>query len=176
MKNYNLVKGFKIKLNNSIFNIKPGTIIVCDSKNLIVTETYEDGFCDLFDMKGLVSFKKHVTEIYGKNKNCELIGDYIDLTYFPDVLNSIKHLPSSYGGIIVNAIHTPEVNGRIAKIRYGTEYIKEYIGRIDSVYSIKKRCYCPDGSQSADIKYTNYVLLNNNIPIEEKYIRDLEIY
>ena len=108
-----------------------------------------------------------------------MIGDYIDLTYFPDVFNSIKHLPSSYGGISVNAIHTPEVIGRVAKIKYeSSEYIREYIGRIDRVYYLKKIIYeeCPDGSKLANIEYTNYVLLNNNIPIEEKYIRDLEIY
>ena len=176
---YQLVRGFKIKLNDFEFKIKPGTTLVSNSKNLLITETYEDGFCDIFDLKGLVSFKKHVTDIISHGKKCELIGDYIDLTYFPDVFNSIKHLPSSYGGISVNAIHTPEVIGRVAKIKYGSsEYIREYIGRIDSVYSLKKIIYeeCPDGSKLANIEYTNYVLLNNNIPIEEKYIKDLEIY
>ena len=173
---YQLVRGFKIKLNEFEFKIKPGTTLVINSKNLLITETYEDGFCDIFDLKGLVSFKKHVTDIISHGKKCELIGDYIDLTYFPDVFNSIKHLPSSYGGISVNAIHTPEVIGRVAKIKW-SEYM-EYIGRIDSVYSLKKIIYtdCPDGSLLANIEYTNYVLLNNNIPIEEKYIRDLEIY
>ena len=139
---YQLVRGFKIKLNDFEFKIKPGTTLVINSKNLLITETYEDGFCDIFDLKGLVSFKKHVTDIISHGKKCELIGDYIDLTYFPDVFNSIKHLPSSYGGISVNAIHTPEVIGRVAKIKYeSSEYIREYIGRIDSVYSLKKIIY-----------------------------------
>ena len=162
---YQLVRGFKIKLNDFEFKIKPGTTLVINSKNLLITETYEDGFCDIFDLKGLVSFKKHVTDIISHGKKCELIGDYIDLTYFPDVFNSIKHLPSSYGGISVNAIHTPEVIGRVAKIKYGSsEYIREYIGRINSIYSIKK------------ITSTNYLLLDRNIFIEEKRIKDIEIY
>ena len=164
---YQLVRGFKIKLNDFEFKIKPGTTLVINSKNLLITETYEDGFCDIFDLKGLVSFKKHVTDIISHGKKCELIGDYIDLTYFPDVFNSIKHLPS-YGGINVNAIHTPEVSGRIAKIKYSnptdSEYINEYIGRINSIYSIKK------------ITSTNYLLLDRNIFIEEKRIKDIEIY
>ena len=165
---YQLVRGFKIKLNDFEFKIKPGTTLVSNSKNLLITETYEDGFCDIFDLKGLVSFKKHVTDIISHGKKCELIGDYIDLTYFPDVFNSIKHLPSSYGGINVNAIHTPEVIGRIAKIKYSnptdSEYINEYIGRINSIYSIKK------------ITNTNYLLIDRNIFIEEKCIKDIEIY
>ena len=176
---YQLVRGFKIKLNDFEFKIKPGTTLVINSKNLLITETIFIGFCDIFDLKGLVSFKKHVTDIISHGKKCELIGDYIDLTYFPDVFNSIKHLPSSYGGISVNAIHTPEVIGRVAKIKYkSSEYIREYIGRIDSVYYLKKIIYeeCPDGSLLANIEYTNYVLLNNTITIEEKYIKELEIY
>lgn len=159
------VRSFKIKLNELEFKIKPGTIIVNNSKNLIVTETYDDGFCDVFDMKGLVSFKKHVTDVIKKSN---IVETYIDLTYFPDVFNSIKHLPSSYGGINVNAIHTPEVIGRIAKIKYSnptdSKYINEYIGRINSIYSIKK------------ITSTNYLLLDRNIFIKEKCIKDIEIY
>ena len=164
---FEFVKGFKIKLNlNGLeFKIKPGTIIVNNSKKLIVTETYDDGFCDVFDMKGLVSFKKHVTDVIKKSN---IVETYTDITYFSDVFNSIKHLPSSYGGINVNAIHTPEVIGRIAKIKYSnptdSEYINEYIGRINSIYSIKK------------ITSTNYLLLDRNIFIEEKRIKDIEIY
>ena len=164
---FEFVKGFKIKLNlNGLeFKIKPGTIIVNNSKKLIVTETYDDGFCDVFDMKGLVSFKKHVTDVIKKSN---IVETYTDITYFSDVFNSIKHLPSSYGGMNVNAIHTPEVIGRIAKIKYSnptdSEYINEYIGRINSIYSIKK------------ITSTNYLLLDRNIFIEEKRIKDIEIY
>ena len=164
---FEFVKGFKIKLNlNGLeFKIKPGTIIVNNSKNLIVTETYDDGFCDVFDMKGLVSFKKHVTDVIKKSN---IVETYTDITYFSDVFNSIKHLPSSYGGINVNAIHTPEVIGRIAKIKYSnptdSEYINEYIGRINSIYSIKK------------ITSTNYLLLDRNIFIAEKCIKNIEIY
>ena len=164
---FEFVKGFKIKLNlNGLeFKIKPGTIIVNNSKNLIVTETYDSGCCDVFDMKGLVSFKKHVTDVIKKSN---IVETYTDLTYFNDVFNSIKHLPSSYGGMNVNAIHTPEVIGRIAKIKYSnptdSEYINEYIGRINSIYSIKK------------ITSTNYLLLDRNIFIEEKCIKDIEIY
>ena len=163
---FEFVKSFKVKLNELEFKIKPGTIIVNNSKNLIVTETYDDGFCDVFDMKGLVSFKNQITNVIGKK--CNLIETFNDITYFPDVFNSIKHLPSSYGGITVNAIHTPEVIGRIAKIKYSnptdSEYINEYIGRINSIYSIKK------------ITSTNYLLLDRNIFIEEKRIKDIEIY
>lgn len=163
---FEFVKGFKIKLNELEFKIKPGTIIVSNSKNLIITETYDDGFCDVFNMKGLVSFKKHITDVIGKKSN--IINSYTDITYFNDVFNSIKHLPSSYGGINVNAIHTPEVIGRIAKIKYSnptdSEYINEYIGRINSIYSIKK------------ITSTNYLLLDRNIFIAEKCIKDIEIY
>ena len=164
---FEFVKGFKIKLNlNGLeFKIKPGTIIVNNSKKLIVTETYDDCFCDVFDMKGLVSFKKHVTDVIKKSN---IVETYTDITYFSDVFNSIKHLPSSYGGMNVNAIHTPEVIGRIAKIKYSnptdSEYINEYIGRINSIYSIKK------------ITSTNYLLLDRNIFIEEKRIKDIEIY
>ena len=162
---FEFVRSFKVKLNELEFKIKPGTIIVSNSKNLIITETYDSGFCDIFDMKGLVSFKKHVTDVIKKSN---IVETYTDITYFPDVFNSIKHLPSSYGGITVNAIHTPEVIGRIAKIKYSnptdSEYINEYIGRINSIYSIKK------------ITSTNYLLLDRNIFIEEKRIKDIEIY
>lgn len=169
---FEFVKGFKIKLDELEFKIKPGTIIIDNSKNLLITETYNDGFCDIFNIKGLVSFKKHVTDIIS-GKKCDLIGDYLDLTYFPDVFNSINHLPSAYGGISVNAIHTPEVIGRIAKIKYinsdnDSEYINEYIGRINNIYSLKKITNVEE--------YTNYLLLDRNIIIKEKYINDLEIY
>lgn len=163
---FEFVKGFKIKLNELEFKIKPGTIIVSNSRNLIITETYDDGFCDVFDMKGFVNFRKHISDVIGKKS--DIVETYTDLTYFNDVSNSIKHLPSSYGGMNVNAIHTPEVIGRIAKIKYSSpvdsEYIIEYIGRINSVYSIQK------------ITSTNYLLLDRNIFIAEKSIKDLEIY
>lgn len=166
---FEFVKGFKIKLNELEFiKIKPGTIIVNNNTKLLITETYDDGFCDVFDIKGLVSFKKHVTDVIGK---CDLISDYIDITYFPDVFNSINHL-SSYDGITINAIHTPEVIGRIAKIKYinpdDSEYINEYIGRISNIYSLKKITNAEE--------YTNYLLLDRDIIIKEKYINDLEIY